>query len=131
MTTQALRGRQFFSPPTFRPALGQDIEDIFNVDALRDEILDLLDRVPSNLQGAYRAEFDECERQIREGGVTGLYTGGKCLYDLVREMRGSLRPDEEPPPPGVPRPVEPGFPWLPVAIVGIAGLGALYFLTRR
>lgn len=132
----SLRGSRFFRPgaPFLgapRPFLGQDFEDLVNLDGWRNEIVELLGKVPDESLGKYQSKFDDCEKKIADGGL-GLITGGKCLYDLVRELRGFLKDEPTPKPPKATptAPAESGFPIVPVAIGGAVILGALFFLTR-
>lgn len=136
----ALDAQRAFRPSIFRgrPGLSGlrrhklgDVDDLLDVGNLTREIEDLLGRMPEDLVGKYRPEYDECRRKLDDGGVTGLYRGGRCLYDLFQEMKSAMRDRESrpistrpPPPPSS------GFPWIPVALAGVAGLGVLYFVTK-
>ena len=116
----------------FQPYLGQDLSDLVDVEAISAEIIDLMGRLPENLLGQYRAKYEECQRKLGEGGVVGLYQGGRCLKNLYEDIRESLRRQEsQPPPPGGTRPSEAGFPWLVVGAVAAVGVGvAVYFVAR-
>jgi hypothetical protein len=111
-------------------ALGQELPD---VGQLTGEIRGLIDRLPEDLLGVYQAKLDECDRLLAAGGVTGLFTGGRCLYRLFQELKDVVREEEERRavpisvrPPAAP----PEFPYVPVAIAAAGALVLLYVATR-
>ena len=115
----------------FRAYLGQ-FEDI-DVESLSSGIIDLLGRLPEGLLGQYQARYDECQRKLGEGGVIGLYQGGRCLKELYEDVREAVDREERPPtPPGTRPPPGGGFPWLIVGAVAAIGVGtAIYFIARK
>jgi hypothetical protein len=127
-----------FTPSLFygRPMgahLGQEFEDIFDVDRIRSGIFDLLDQFPEGaLKETDRVKLAECERILERDSAADLLRGGKCLYDLFQEVKESLRGEQARPPVRLPPP--PGaFPIIPV-LIGVGGLGVaavIYFVTRK
>lgn len=97
---------------------------------LNSGIESLLNQLPPESMGAYRERWNNCKKQISDGGAVGLVTGGKCLYDLFTEMKkavtGGKPPVATPLPPAQPT----SFPIMPVAIAGIGTLMLIYGLTR-
>lgn len=133
------RGVQIaFRPAFFRSpyglsgpvSLGQDVDDILDVGGLTRDVEELLGRMPDDLLGTFQPRYEECLRKLDSGGVTGIYSGGRCLYGLFQDMKDAMRDRESRPistrPPAAPS----GFPWIPVALAGAAGLVALYFATK-
>lgn len=118
----------------FTPYLGQDFLEDIDVEGISSGIIDLMGRLPEGLLGQYRARYEECQRKLGEGGVIGLYQGGRCLKNLYEDVRESVRRQEEGG--GAAPPVRPpqggGFPWLIVGAVAAVGVGAaVYFIARR
>lgn len=109
------------------PSLGQ-----FDIDSLNREIGDLLGQLPADLTGRYREEYERCRRLISEDGTSGLVAGGSCLYRLFQELKAVVRGQQQAPQP-LPRQAPPpsgGFPVLPLAIAGAAGLALVLALTQ-
>jgi len=110
------------------PFLGQDLEDLVDVEGISAEIIDVMGRLPEGVLGQYQVKYDECQRLLSSGGVTGLYRGGRCLKQLYEDVRNE---EERPRPrPGGPPPAG-GFPWIPVIAVGALGVGAAVFFATR
>lgn len=110
------------------PSLGQ-----FDIDSLGRDISGLLGQLPPDLLGRYQAEYDRCRRLLADGGTADLFAGGACLYRLFQELKDVVRGQQQvsQPPPAPPAPPPPGgFPILPVAIAGAAGLALVLALTQ-
>jgi hypothetical protein len=126
-----------YGRPTAHPALavrvrklGQDASD---VGGLIGAIDDLLKYVPDELLGKYEAEKQRCRSLLEAGGIVGLATGGRCLYNLFQELKDLVGGEggAAPVPARRPtlRPSAPsGFPILPVAIAGVAAVGLIAVL---
>lgn len=102
------------------------ISDILkDVGVSESEITDLLNKIPSDAAGPYRAQLEDCKRK-------GLTTaeGAQCaiaLYEAIKS--GKPVTPMVAPPPMVQQPSS--FPVVPVVLaVGAAG-ALIYFLTKK
>jgi hypothetical protein len=85
-------------------------------------------KLPPELLGTYNAKYQACMNQVNNGGIIGLATGAKCLYDLYKEL-DNLAKNGPPKAAVLPAPAA-EFPVLPV-VLGVVGLGVLVWgLTR-
>lgn len=90
------------------------------------DINSLLNKIPPETAGPYRAKFEECKKM----GVTTTQ-GAACVVQLYREIK-EAKP-EAARPPSAPRPAAApsAFPVVPV-LIGVAAAGGLvYFLATR
>lgn len=88
------------------------------------DINDLINKIPPESAGPYRAKLEECKKK-------GLTTaeGAACAYQLYKEIKEGK---PEPAAPKLPPPAPPSsFPVVPV-MLGLAAAGGLvYFLATR
>lgn len=108
------------------PSLGEEGPDI---SALTKLIQDAMKDLPPEVLGKYQDRYKGCQNMMAKGGVVGLATGGKCLYDLYEDIKKEMKhPTPTPPPAPMPYmpPPAPGFPVLPV-IAAVAGAGLVLF----
>ncbi len=121
-------------PAALGASLGQTQYDI---EGLIKGITEIIGKLPSNVAGQYRADLDECKAKVADGGLLGLVTGGKCLYDLFQDVKDALRREEERPVPvpigTTPSPEPDGIS--PVVILGgaalLAALGYVVFVRPK
>lgn len=111
------------------PRIGQGFRTVVT-DILKDvgitesDVNDLLNKIPAEAAGPYRAQLEECKKK-------GLTTaeGAACAYALYQAIREGKPVTPVLPPPMVQQPSS--FPVVPV-MIGLAATGALvYFLTRK
>jgi hypothetical protein len=108
--------------------LGQDTPAASDSAGLASGIEGFIQQLPPELLGTYNAKYQACQAKMASGNLIDIGIGGKCLYDLYKELEKLVKN-------GPPKPIAPviapsDFPYLPVAI-GVVGLGALvYALTK-
>src|SRR4029077_20453640 len=80
-----------YAPPTF---IGQaatssgSAGDLLNVSQ---DIESLLKEVPPEALGSYQTEYKRCQDLLDKGGLVGLTSGGKCLYDLYAKLKDVIK----------------------------------------
>lgn len=107
------------------PGLGQAQDDITGVSR---GIEDLLKLLPADVMGTYQKQYQDCQKKLDAGGLVGLVSGGKCLYDLYQALKGLAKAPGAPAPPALPAPAS--FPVLPAAIVAVGGIVLVYGITK-
>lgn len=127
LSRPALGVGPFATPRLGSPFLGISLDDI-DVEGISSSIIDLMGRLPDSVKGRYEAKYNECQRILAEGGIEGLYRGGRCLKELYEEVRNEDERQRQTPP--APRP-EGGFPWIPVVAVGALGVGAAVYFALK
>jgi hypothetical protein len=123
-------GDHAFLTPSGHPRMAQGFRSLVS-DVLKDvgvteaDINNLINKLPSDAAGPYKAQLDDCKRK-------GLTTaeGAACAYALYQAIR-----EGKPVTSGMPAPMvvqQPSsFPIVPV-VLGVAATGALiYFLTKK
>lgn len=129
-------GRYFTSIPyKGTRVLGQQetafptISDIFKALGIEElDIVRLIDALPVENRGPYRAKLDEC----RKMEYTSIL-GARCLYDLFQELKDVAEGKKQPAPAPV-QPLartEPSFPLIPVALGTLAAAGLVWFIATR
>lgn len=122
------------------PRLGQDqtatatpssgsAGDLLNVSK---DIEGLLSQLPAETLGSYQTEYKRCQDLLSKGGLVGLASGGKCLYDLYDKLKDLVK---NKPPAKAPSPVpflapQESFPVVPVALVVVGGIALIYGLSK-
>lgn len=113
-----------YAPPEAAgPSLGQAQDDITGVSR---GIEDLLKLVPADVMGVYQKQYQDCQKKLDTGGVVGLVSGGKCLWDLYQALKGLAK--TTPTTPAVVAPTS--FPVLPAAVVAVGGIILVYGITK-
>jgi hypothetical protein len=114
--------------PAGYPRLGQTARSVVTnileeIGITEADISDLLNKIPAEAAGPYRAQFEDCKKK-------GLTTseGAACAYALYQAIKAGT-----PVTPAVPAPAAQQastFPIIPV-VLAVAATGALvYFITR-
>lgn len=106
------------------------ISDAFKALGIEElDIVRLIDALPVENRGPYRAKLDECKKM----GYTSIL-GARCVYDLFQDLKdvaeGKKQPMQAPVQPVV-RPVTPSFPIVPVAFGTLAAAGLIWFIATR
>lgn len=135
------QGTAFYGHPFVGPALGPvyaaPVGTGMGQDAMPDQsdtagmasgIEGFIAKLPAELLGTYNAKYQACMNQVNNGGLIGLATGAKCLYDLYKELQALVK--NGPPKPAIVQPPASAFPILPV-ILGVLGLGLLAFVLMK
>jgi len=131
-------GVGLYSPPRI---LGQDqtapatpssgsAGDLMNVSK---DIEGLLSQLPAETLGTYQTEYKRCQDLLNKGGLVGLASGGKCLYDLYDKLKDLIK--NKPATPAKPLPIpylapQDSFPIIPVGLVVIGGIALIYGLSK-
>lgn len=135
-------GLGLYSPPAF---LGQDqtitpppatttpssgsAGDLLNVSK---DIESLLKQVPPEALGTYQTQYKQCQDMLDKGGLVGLASGGKCLYDLYEKLKDVIK-NKKPTPTPSPFPYfapQSSFPVVPVVLVVAGSIALIYGLTK-
>ncbi len=93
------------------------------------DIESLLKEVPPEAMGAYQAEYKHCQDLLDKGGLIGLTTGGKCLYDLYEKLKNEIKN----PKPTSPIPYlapQSSFPVVPVVLLVVGGAALVFGLSK-
>lgn len=92
----------------------------------------LLKQVPPEALGAYQTEYKRCQDLLDKGGLVGLASGGKCLYDLYAKLKDVLK-GKVPAMPGALPYIAPqsSFPTIPVMIGVLGGVALIWGVTRN
>jgi hypothetical protein len=114
-----------FSAPREVSGLGQTAEDITGLSKGIEEILKML---PASSSVTYQQQYQDCQKKLNTGGLVGVISGGKCLYDLYQSLKRMINapPAASPPPAAVPA----SFPVLPAAITAVGGLVLVFGLSK-
>lgn len=106
---------------------GFDLSQVFG---LMSTIEGLIAKVPSNLLGPYKTEFERCKQMATSSSFLAATAGAACLYNLYKKVASDtgVTPSIKPPTVSKGSP----FPIVPVAIgaVALTGLGLILFLPR-
>jgi hypothetical protein len=124
------QGFSDYSPPQNGVWLGQAAAapDQGDIAGLTSGIQSFLSQLPPELLGQYNTKYQQCQNQISNGGLIGLATGGKCMYDLWKEL-DALFKHGPPKPPALPPPAA-EFPILPVAVGAVGLVVLIWGLTK-
>jgi hypothetical protein len=112
----------------FSSELGQDTPSESDAAGLASGIESFIKQLPPELLGTYNAKYQACQAKISSGNLIDIGIGGKCMYDLYKELRDLVK--NGPPKPAMPVVAPSGFPYLPVAI-GVVGLGVLVYAFTK
>lgn len=122
-----------YAPPSF---MGQDTTassgsagDLLNVSK---DIESLLKQVPPDVLGTYQTEYRRCQTLLDKGGLVGLASGGKCLYDLYQKLKDAIKGKVTAPTTPLPYNIQPqsSFPVVPVALLAVGGIALVYGLSK-
>jgi hypothetical protein len=114
--------------PAATPASSGSTGDLMNVSR---GIEGLLAQLPSDTLGTYQTEYKRCQDLLNKGGLVGLASGGKCLYDLYEKLKDLAKnqPAKAPSPIPYVAPQE-SFPIIPVGLVAVGGIALIYGLSK-
>jgi len=130
-------GLGLYSPPvlgqdqtaTTTPPSSGSTGDLMNVSK---DIEGLLAQLPAETLGTYQTEYKRCQDLLNKGGLVGLASGGKCLYDLYEKLKDLVK---NKPPAKAPSPIpylapQESFPIIPVGLVVVGGIALIYGLSK-
>lgn len=116
-------------PPATTPSSGS-AGDLLNVSK---DIESLLKEVPPEALGTYQTQYKQCQDMLDKGGLVGLASGGKCLYDLYEKLKDVIK--NKKPATATPSPFpylapQSSFPVVPVVLVVAGGIALIYGLSK-
>lgn len=121
------RPRAYAPPPSLSQASGS-AGDLLDVSK---DIESLLKQVPPEALGAYQTEYKRCQDLLDKGGLVGLASGGKCLYDLYAKLKDVIKGKVPAKPGALPMSPQSSFPTIPVLIGVLGGVALIWGVSRN